>query len=572
MKNIKKHSKLIISTLFLGACFILYFINMGEYPLIDTTETKFVSIARDMLNANNWIDLKLNGNDYFETPPMLFWLINLSFLFFGKISTIAARTPSVILLTIGIITSFLAISKILTKTYASTITLILMTSFGVILFSRLATVGITFSVFSILTLLFSYLALLSKKGKRTIVFWILIYLFSSLAILTGGLFGLIPLLIVYAIYIFAGKQKEAFHPVNVLLGLVIMSVTILPWFYVMLEKNGVYFVQQFLKEYSITSNLKINNIFYSIYLFIIGFLPWSFSFLWIIFSRLKNIINSVLSYFKDNSQEKLKEKWNKLEIEEKFLSINTIAFFTTLIFSIIFGAKFLALNLFMMFPAACIAGYYWYEYMFRKKHNRSIFIATIIPNILFIVFSFVTLFGHNYINKLTTTGYTFLIIPLVVIFFIIPLFSIFSVVLQGRKLAYIANLILMFSLSFVLTPYFFNFISNSSGQNELIKFAIKANSENKILSTFTPSQKYSLVYYYDNNIDFHKNTDLEWLKAHLNNNKTSYVVVEIKDLFKIEDYGIKYELVDSGKRYCLIKYSAKNNATVTNEKPEINIY
>ena len=54
MNYIKKHIGIFISMFLILMCIILYFINLGEYPLIDTDETKFVSIARDMLNLNNW--------------------------------------------------------------------------------------------------------------------------------------------------------------------------------------------------------------------------------------------------------------------------------------------------------------------------------------------------------------------------------------------------------------------------------------------------------------------------------------------------------------------------------------
>ena len=38
-------------------------------------------------------------------------------------------------------------------------------------------------------------------------------------------------------------------------------------------------------------------------------------------------------------------------------------------------------------------------------------------------------------------------------------------------------------------------------------------------------------------------------------NQNTYIVVEIKDMFKIEENNINYMLLESGTRYCLIKYS-----------------
>ena len=125
MNYIKKHIGIFISMFLILMCIILYFINLGEYPLIDTDETKFVSIARDMLNLNNWITPKLNGNNYYDSTPLLFWLINISFIAFGKISTFAARIPIFVICLLGFLSLYITVSKILTKTYAMIISLYL---------------------------------------------------------------------------------------------------------------------------------------------------------------------------------------------------------------------------------------------------------------------------------------------------------------------------------------------------------------------------------------------------------------------------------------------------------------
>ena len=56
-------------------------------------------------------------------------------------------------------------------------------------------------------------------------------------------------------------------------------------------------------------------------------------------------------------------------------------------------------------------------------------------------------------------------------------------------------------------------------------------------------------------------------------NQTAYVVVEIKDLWAIEENNIKYLLIDSGKRYCLIQYMPYiPNQEEDEEEPEIIVY
>lgn len=574
MNYIKKHSKIIMPVLLFIICFLLYFINMGEYPLLDSVESMNVSISKDMLDANDWANLKLNGKSFFESSPLLFWIMNISFIIFAKISTVAARIPTALICTAGIITLFCVVSKILTKAYALIISLITITSFGFILFGRLATIDMLYTVTTMSAILLSYLLILSNSKEQKKSLWTAIYILIALSILSGGLFGFLPLLMITAMYIFAGKLKEAFIPKNILKGIIFMLVIIIPWFLIMIEQHGYTFFKEFLSVYDISKYFSIKNYIKVILFFIVGFLPWSFSFLWIIGRKSKDIITSFISYFKDNSQAKLKEKWIKLSKVEKFLSLNTIVFFTCLIFAIPYGKQFTCLILFLMFPAACISGFYWYGYMFRKEHQKSIFFSTIIPNLLFIICSLLSLFGYNFINTLTIYGYNYLIVPLVIIFFIIPLIGIFSVILKSRIPAFISNLILMVSLSFVLTPGIFNFITANSGELDLINFARKANTDKVKLSTFMGKEKYSLVYYYDDVVDFHNNKDFDWLKNTLANNKNDYIIIDIKDLSSVEKQDIKYLLVDTGKRYCIIKHLPKTieKQMESEKEPEINIF
>ncbi len=553
MKYFIKNKNYIYILFLIIICFIMYWLNMSEYTFIDTDETKFVSIAKDMLNRSDWLNLKLNGENWFEYPPLIFWIINFSCFIFGKITLETVRMPISVISLFTVIMFFLAIRSILTKTYALIISLIFSVSLGILIFSRLATNDMLFVANAMLAVLSSNIILFTKKNKT--LYWIFVYIFSSLAFLTGGLFGLIlPISCITAVYIFSGNLKEIFKIKNIIIGIFIISLITLPWHILMTYKHGINFIKEYLAIYNFTKYTGLKECFKVLLIFLTGFLPWSFSFLWLIGSRVKIIYNSIISYFKENSQEKLNEKWKKLNRKEKFLSINTIIFFTSLIISILWGSKFTFLILFLMFPSSCIAGIYWYDYMIKKSHAKSIFFATLIPNLILIVCSLLGLFGHNFINQMIMQDLNKLLIPLIIIFFAIPVVGIFAVILKGRKAAFCSNIILMFSLSLVLTPGFFNIMTVNSGENDLITFADYANQDKAELTAFIPSKKYSITYYYDNIVKFHNNNDFQWLKKYLIENPQAYVITEIKTLWDIEDNKIPYMLLDSGKRYCLIQY------------------
>ena len=570
MNYLQKNAGIISKIILLIICFLLFLPNIANYPFIDTDETKFVSIAKDMLNNSDWINIKLNGNNIFDINPFTIWLINLSCLAFGKITLEAVRLPISIITILGIFSIFTILKGILRKTYSFIIATIMATCLGTLIFSRIATNDMLFVVFTMLAILFAYRIIFKSKTK----YWAGVYLFSTLAFLTGGLFGiLIPLLSIITMHLFAGKLKEIFNIKYLIVGLLIFSILGLPWYGIMLYKHNLTFVQEYLSVYNFVKYIGIKETFVVIGFFVLGFSPWSFSFLWILGQRFKYIFLSFISYFKENSQDKLKEKWEKLQLIDKFLSLNTIVFSISLILAILYGSKFTFLILFMMFPASCIAGNYWYEYIIKKEHDKSIFFATMIPNIILIVCSLLGLFGHNIINQWLFHGLNHLIVPLVIIFFIIPIISIFSVILKGRIAPFIANLILMISLSFVITSNIFNFITLNGGENDLIKFANLAKKENNRLTAFIPSRKHSLVYYYDKPVEFLNTKNINILKEYIERNPDTYIVVEIKEMSKVEQNDIKFIIIDTGKRYCLIQKRPEHLKENDDEKePEVFVY
>ncbi len=572
MKKIGIRIEYIISVLLLFLCFFLYWKNIGNYAFLDTNETRFVSIAKEMLSNSDWINVKLNGENNFNYPPLLFWLVNMSCFAFEKISAEVVRFPISLIITFGIILMFSMLRNLLSKSYAFIITMIFATSLGTLIFSRLTTTDIIFCIFSSAALLCAAKTLFSRKNKQKILVWILSYLFIAFATMTCGILGfIIPMTCIFAMYAFSGNLKELFNPKHIIPGLIVFLMITLPWHIIMINKHGLLFIKEYVDNCNFIKYAGIKEFFTVLVIFLTGFLPWAFSLSWVIGAKAKDIISSIKAYFKDNSQIRLYDKWQKLRTTERFISINTIVFFTALIFALLYGSKHTFSILFLVFPASCITGFYWYEYIVKKEHDKSIFFATLIPNVILIVCSIIGLFGHNYINTLITQSLNQLIVPLVIVFFVIPVIGIFAVLLKGRIIAFSTNIILMIFLSGILAPTFFNFMIINGGQNDLMNFAQIAIKDNVKLTAYIPSRKHSLTYYYDNKVNFKHNSDIDWLKKYLKENPYDYVIVELKDLWTIEENKIPYMRIDSGKRYCLIQHRPET-IKETQKEPEIIVY
>ena len=97
MDFIKKHPELFTIFGLLCFCGMIFFYGIGSYALMDVDETRYVSMARDMFHSKDYMTLYLNGNYFFEKPPLYFWGEVLSFLGFGTVNEFTARVPVILL-------------------------------------------------------------------------------------------------------------------------------------------------------------------------------------------------------------------------------------------------------------------------------------------------------------------------------------------------------------------------------------------------------------------------------------------------------------------------------------------
>ena len=125
--------------LILFALWVIFYASFTLFlpPLLDDADSVHAEVAREMLLRHDWVTLYANGIRYLEKAPILYWSMALSFKLFG-VSTAAARFP--IALTVLALALFLerfarlAFRSTRAGLYAG---LMLLSSFGIFIFTRI---------------------------------------------------------------------------------------------------------------------------------------------------------------------------------------------------------------------------------------------------------------------------------------------------------------------------------------------------------------------------------------------------------------------------------------------------
>src|SRR5439155_1159727 len=74
-------------------CGLCFFWRLGSYGLFDLDEGLYVAAAREMRLTGDLVTPRVNGEPFFEKPPLVYWSAALMFRLFG-VSELTARLPA----------------------------------------------------------------------------------------------------------------------------------------------------------------------------------------------------------------------------------------------------------------------------------------------------------------------------------------------------------------------------------------------------------------------------------------------------------------------------------------------
>lgn len=563
-----KHQEL-FTILGLGILFyFIFFHNIWAYALMDVDESRYVSMSKDMFNTKDFLTLYLNNEFFFEKPPLYFWGECLSFALFGKITEFTARFPVALYGTLcGFLTYFIG-RKIISRSYGVVSALILSTSLEFLILSKFAILDIVVATCVWFSLCFGILTTFCEEKNRK-YFWWLFYIFSGLAVMAKGIPGfVVPFGSLFFIYIFNSflakheqierplhgggcpedrKElviptfKTIFKPQYFLVGFVLFFLITLPWHIVMLKIHDPLFFQEYVIKHHIARFLGSNEIgrqqpFYFYFLTILwGFFPWIISTL-VVFIRKCIKRDFVFTGLTDT---------------QRFLVYNgIIAIFTLLFFSS--SKTKLITYILPIYPSlACLGGYIWTKYIEKGEYSRFINKTVYVLGGIFIIASIVAIFTPLFLPAQLVLDISSAKSLCITLLFASGLASILFAKKERYLGVFFTYVLLMLALSAFGTEKFFK-IDYKFGQDDLLKYAQIAKNENKTLTCYRFTHKYSLIYYGGKPVEFlGKECTHADFKTALE--KPNNLVIIPHKAIDAEVESLNYKVIEDGRKYTLVE-------------------
>src|SRR5437762_2644225 len=206
---------------------LLHVATIGTGDLYSQTEGQYAGAAREMVESHQWLLPTNDGIPRLQKPPLLYWLIIVSFKFFG-INAAAARLPGALAVVASVALIFL-IGEKLTDYWRGFISgLIYLSCCGTFLLARIVMPEPLVSAF-IAGAIFCGLCGYQRRRHRRgwfAGFWIC----SALACLTKGLLGIVYLAAVFVlISVFYREARMRFRALLRWEYLLIFCFIVAPW-------------------------------------------------------------------------------------------------------------------------------------------------------------------------------------------------------------------------------------------------------------------------------------------------------------------------------------------------------
>lgn len=226
------------SLLLIGGLLTVLWSHLGYLPL-DTRsdEPRRALVALEMILSNDYVTPTLNGERYFNKPPLYNWLIASSYHLFGNYSSFALRFPMLVSLLLFGLTIFGFVRRYASPLVAFAAALMVITSGRVLLYdSLLGLIEITFSwvTYAAMLLVFHF----ERKRQYTLLY-LTTYGLTAVGFMLKGLppvaFQVITLV---GWFVYTRQVRRLLHPGH-LLGIAVFLAITGSYYWAYFSRNAI---------------------------------------------------------------------------------------------------------------------------------------------------------------------------------------------------------------------------------------------------------------------------------------------------------------------------------------------
>lgn len=206
----------------------LYFFRLGSYPLSNPDEGRNAEVPREMLATGDWVTPRLNGVNYFEKPPLVYWVTAVFERAFG-LNEWSVRAVPALFAVAGVLLTYASARALRGRVTGLLAALVLGTSLLWFIVGHIPILDTAVSVFMGATLFCFLLGVREPPGSRRRWLFMGLYASAAGATLTKGLMGFLVTGAVMFLWLLIFNQWRRLRPMYLPTGVVLFLAIALPW-------------------------------------------------------------------------------------------------------------------------------------------------------------------------------------------------------------------------------------------------------------------------------------------------------------------------------------------------------
>jgi 4-amino-4-deoxy-L-arabinose transferase-like glycosyltransferase len=215
------------------------FLRLGDRDIATSSEGQRSTVPIEMIRSGDYIIPTINYEPYLLKPPLIYWMVLLSYKITGAINPWTARLPAALSGVVLVIIFYFINKQFFDPEISLVSSLMLVTSPYMLLKMRQCEIDLALTLVLFLSVYFLYKCCYHREGK-TYHFALLSGLFLGLASLLKGPVPLMFYLLAIASLSLIDKSNlKKFFGSNALLIIVVFIVVAVPWYLAVIKRIGL---------------------------------------------------------------------------------------------------------------------------------------------------------------------------------------------------------------------------------------------------------------------------------------------------------------------------------------------